>query len=63
MWYDILRNDRKVDNMTDGVWSEAFGSYIVFALISREFNAGDTVSVIVEKQVMPATLHTLPLNL
>ena len=60
VWYDIHKNGHKVGSMTNGVWSYRLHKNIGFALISREFQAGDWVEISKQGRSIPAQLTELP---
>lgn len=59
-WYDILADGEKVGDMTNGIHSLRLKRNIGFALISRQFNAGDAVEISKNGRRIPATLTELP---
>jgi len=59
-WYDIVRDGRKLGDMTNCVWSFRLRRNIGFALISRECKPGDTVEVVKDGQSVAAELVELP---
>ena len=60
VWRDILKDGRKVGDMTCGVWSYRLDKEIGFALITRDLKAGDTVQVMRDGVAVPANLTELP---
>ena len=59
-WYDIVADGEKVGDMTNGVWSIRLRRNIGYALISRDFTAGDQVDVVKDGTRVPAKLVDLP---
>jgi len=60
VWYDIIRDGRKVGDMTNGTWSHRLERNIGFALIGRDCAPGDTVEVVIEDDRKTGTLCELP---
>ena len=60
VWYDIVKDGRKVGDMTNGVWSYRLKRNIGYALIARDFNPGDAVEVQKDGDRIPGTLRALP---
>ena len=59
-WRDILRDGRKLGDMTNGVRSRRLEAYIGYALVSREVSAGETVEVAWDGGKLPGRLVELP---
>ena len=59
-WHSILKNGRKVGDLTNCVWSYRLKKNIGFALISTQCAAGDSVEVTKEGRTLAGTLTHLP---
>jgi glycine cleavage system aminomethyltransferase T len=59
-WHSIMKNGRKVGDLTNCVWSYRLKQNIGFALISTRCAAGEGVEVIKEGRTLAATLTQLP---
>jgi aminomethyltransferase len=59
-WHSILKDGRKVGDLTNCVWSYRLKKNIGFALISRSCAAGDRVEVVKEGRSVNAVLQELP---
>ncbi len=59
-WYDIALKNKKVGDVTCGIWSWKFNQNIGFALVSRECKPGDNVEVLIDDKKTPAILTNLP---
>lgn len=59
-WYGIYQRDHKVGDMTNGTWSYRLQKNIGFALISKDFQGGDSVEVSKDGCRIPAQLTELP---
>ncbi len=59
-WHAILKNGRRVGDLTNCVWSYRLRRNIGFALISRDCAAGDRVEVQKEGRLLAGTLQALP---
>ncbi|MFI4891615.1 MAG: glycine cleavage T C-terminal barrel domain-containing protein [Steroidobacterales bacterium] len=59
-WHAILKNGRKVGNLTNCVWSYRMNKNIGFALIATNCVAGDRVEIIKEGKRVNAPLQELP---
>ena len=60
VWHPILRNGRKVGDLTNCVWSWRLKKNIGFALISTDCAAGDAVEVVKEERTLTGSLTELP---
>lgn len=60
IWHDIVVDDRKIGDMTNGVWSYRLKKNIGFALIDRAFGPGMAVTVIKNGRRIPSELAELP---
>jgi len=60
LWRDLLRDGHKVGDMTNGTWSPRLKRSIGFALVSREFVAGDVAMVMRDDKQIVGTLTALP---
>ena len=60
VWQDILKDGRKVGDVTCNVWSYRLEKNIGFALISRALSPGDSVEVRRDGATVAATLTELP---
>jgi glycine cleavage system aminomethyltransferase T len=60
VWHPILRNGRKLGDLTNCVWSYRLKRNIGFALISTDCAAGDVVEVVKEGRSLAGTLTVLP---
>ena len=59
--YNKYQNEnKKVGDVTCGIWSWKFNQNIGFALISRECKSGDNVEVLIDGKKTPAILTNLP---
>ncbi|MEM6463434.1 MAG: glycine cleavage T C-terminal barrel domain-containing protein [Pseudomonadota bacterium] len=59
-WYDIVKDGRKVGDLTNHVWSYRLERNIGFALVSTDMNAGTDVEIHMEGKAVPARLCELP---
>ncbi len=59
-WHSIMKNGRKVGDLTNCVWSYRLRRNIGFALVSRSCAAGDQVQVLKEGRTLAGTLAELP---
>jgi aminomethyltransferase len=59
-WHAILRDGRKVGDLTNCVWSRRLKKNIGFALISTACQPGDTVEVVKEGRALAGRLSALP---
>jgi aminomethyltransferase len=59
-WHPIMRNDRKVGDLTNCTWSYRLKRNIGFALISTDCNPGDAVDVLNEGIKIAGRLTELP---
>lgn len=59
-WYDIYVKQKKVGDMTNGIWSYRLKRNIGFALLSRGISPGDTVEVVKEQKRISAVVTELP---
>lgn len=59
-WHAILRDGRKVGDLTNCVWSYRLKKNIGFALISRVCKPGEPVEVVKEGRTLAGTLTELP---
>ena len=59
-WFDIMRGNNKIGDMTNIVWSYRLKQNIGFALVSVEARPGDEVSVMKDGKQIRATLCELP---
>lgn len=59
-WDDIRKNGRKVGDMTNCIWSPRMKANIGYALISRNYNVGDTVEILRNGTLVSAKLVDLP---
>lgn len=60
LWHPILRQGRKVGDLTNCVWSYRLRRNIGFALVSTDCQAGDEVEVQKEGRSLKAVLRELP---
>jgi len=60
LWHPILRDTRKVGDLTNCTWSYRLNQNIGFALISTECLAGDTVEILKQGRKIPGKLAELP---
>ena len=59
-WHDIVKDGRKVGDLTNEIWSFRMKKNIGFALVSREVQAGDDVVIHTDGEIIPATLTDMP---
>ncbi len=60
LWHRILKDGRKVGDMTNCVWSYRLKRNIGFALVSATLQAGDRVDVVKDGVTHQGTLQELP---
>ena len=59
-WLDILRDGKKIGDMTNGVWSRRLKKMIGFALVPADSISGEKVSVIKNNNQISGELTELP---
>mgnify|MGYP005728456763 FL=1 len=51
LWYDVLSNEKKVGDMTCGIWSNRLEKNIGLCLVSVKINPGDEVYLSKENKI------------
>ena len=60
IWYDIIKDGKKIGDMTCGIWSKKLKKNIGFALVKRNVSSKDKVSVLKNNQMIPSSITELP---
>ena len=59
-WFDIVKEGRRIGDMTNIIWSYRLKRNIGFALVSVDAKSGDSVGVLKDGQILNGKLVTLP---
>ncbi len=59
-WFDIVKEGRRIGDMTNIIWSYRLKRNIGFALVSVDAKPGDSVGVLKDGQILNGKLVTLP---